>query len=124
MFTFMNTFATALSAFKEFTKDHDVQVQAIQTFLIVATSVNPSSEYITKAIGLNQSTASRNVLKLSTGPRAQDGYGLITVELDPYDGRRRIIKLSARGHELMRLIEERTMPKLRSHFIHELLLNA
>ena len=119
----MNTFASALTAFKEFTGDHDVQVQAIQTFLIVATSVNPSSEYITKSIGLNQSTASRNVLKLAVGPRAKEGYGLITVELDPYDHRRRVIKLSARGHELVRLMEERTMPSLRSHFIRELLQN-
>ncbi|ARO87963.1 MarR family transcriptional regulator [Nitrosospira lacus] len=120
----MTALSSALSAFKEFTGDPDVQVQAIQTFLKVATTSNPSVDNIARTIGLSQSTASRNVLKLSAGPRAQDGYGLITVELDPYDGRKRIIKLSARGHELVRFIEERTMPKLRSHFIHELLLNA
>lgn len=119
----LNTLSSALQAFKDFTKDHDVQVQAIQTFLKVATSVNPSIDDIARTIGLNQSTASRNVLKLAVGPRAQEGYGLITVELDPYDHRRRLIKLSARGHELMRFIEERTMPSLRSHFIRELLLN-
>ncbi len=123
MVTTLHTLASALTAFKEFTKDHDVQVQAIQTFLKIATSVNPSMEDITQAIGLNQSTASRNVLKLATGPRAQEGYGLITVELDPYDHRRRLIKLSVRGHELMRIMGERTMPSLRSHFMRELLLN-
>lgn len=118
----LTTLSAALVAFKEFTGDQDVQVQAVQTFLKIATSINPNAEDITAAIGLSKSTASRNLKKLATGPRAQRGYGLITVELDPYDGRKRLIKLSVRGHELIRFIEERTMPKLRHHFIEELLL--
>jgi len=122
MLVALNTLSAALSAFKEFTKDHDVQVQALQTFLIIATSPNPSVEDITRTIGLSQATTSRNLKKLAVGPRAQEGYGLITVELDPYDGRKRVIRLSVRGHELIRFIEDRTMPKLRRHFINELIL--
>ena len=111
--------ANALIAFKEFTGDADVQVQAIQTFLKIATGASPSVQDIARTIGLNQSTASRNIKKLSTGPRAKEGYGLITVELDPYDSRRRLIKLSTRGHELVRFIESRTLPQLRHDLASE-----
>lgn len=116
----LSTISDALVAFKEFTGDQDVQVQAIQTFLKVATSASPTIDDIAKTIGLNQSTASRNVKKLAVGPYQQPGYGLITIELDMYDQRRRILKLSARGHELVRFLESRTMPKLRHHFAREL----
>ncbi len=122
MFIPFTSLSDALSSFKEFTGDQDVQVQVIHTFLVVATSTNPTPEQITRTIGLSQGATSRNILKLSTGPRAQRGYGLITVELDPYDGRKRLISLSARGHELVRFIESKTMPKLRYHFTQELLV--
>ncbi len=115
----LTTISDALLAFKEFTGDADVQTQAVQTFLMIATRSSPSVEDISKVIGLNQSTASRNIKKLAVGPRAQEGYGLVIIELDPYDGRRRILKLSTRGHELVKLIETRTMLKLRRHFKKE-----
>lgn len=112
----LTTVSDALIAFKEFTGDMDVQVQAIQTFLLIATRDSLSLQDIAKLIGLNQSTATRNVKKLAVGPSQQDGYGLITVELDLHDQRRRIHKLSARGHELVRFLEERTAPSLTYHF--------
>lgn len=118
----LTTVSDALIAFKEFTGDSDVQVQAIQTFLLISTRSSLSIEDIAKIIGLNQSTASRNVKKLAVGPYQQEGYGLITIELDMHDQRRRILKLSARGHELIRYIEAKTMPNLRHHFIQELIV--
>ncbi|SET61149.1 hypothetical protein SAMN05216412_11030 [Nitrosospira multiformis] len=117
MFTAITILSSALSAFKEFTGDSDVQVQTVQTFLIVATSRNPSMEDITRIIGLSQAATSRNIKKLAEGPKAQEGYGLITLNLDPYDGRKRVTSLSARGYELVRFIENRTMPQLWQHFI-------
>lgn len=118
----LNTISSALQAFKEFTGDHDVQVQAVETFLKIATTRSPSVEDIIKTIGLSRSATSRNLTKLAVGPKAQQGYGLITVEQDPADRRKRVIGLSVRGHELIRFIEEKTMPKIRHHFIEELLL--
>jgi DNA-binding MarR family transcriptional regulator len=115
----LTTVSDALVAFKEFTGDMDVQVQAIQTFLLVSTRDSLSVEELAKIIGLNQSTASRNIKKLAVGPYQQEGYGLITIELDMYDQRRRILKLSARGHELVRFIETKVAPKLRYHFAKE-----
>ncbi len=73
-------------------------------------------EDIANAIGLKQSTASRNTKKLAVGPRAQKGYGLVTVELDPYDGRSIILWLSKRGHELINLITDSALPKLKYQF--------
>lgn len=116
----LTTLSDALLAFREFTGDSDVQLQAIQTFLLIANRSSPSVDDIAKVIGLNQSTASRNIKKLAVGPRAQEGYGLITVELDPYDNRRREIKLSPRGNELVKYLEKACMSKLRYHFKKEL----
>jgi DNA-binding MarR family transcriptional regulator len=120
----LTTLSDALTAFKNFTGDGDVQIQTIQTFLKVALNGGATANFedIAKAAGVTQASVSRNIKKLATGPRAQVGYGLITVELDPYDSRRRLIKLSARGHELIRFIEDSTLPKLRHHFIQELVV--
>ncbi|SCX57610.1 MarR family winged helix-turn-helix transcriptional regulator [Nitrosospira sp. Nsp1] len=120
----VTTLSDALAAFKDFTGDGDVQIQTIQTFLKIALGGGATTNYedIAKTAGVTQAAVSRNIKKLATGPKAQVGYGLITVELDPYDSRRRAIKLSARGHELIRFIEDRTMPKLRYYFIQELVV--
>jgi DNA-binding MarR family transcriptional regulator len=121
----LTTLSDALAAFKDFTGDGYVQIQTIQTFLKVARNEGTavSFEDIVKATGVTRGAVSRNLKKLATGPRVQEGYGLITVELDPYDSRRRIIKLSGRGHELIQFIEGRTLPRLRHHFIQELVVN-
>jgi DNA-binding MarR family transcriptional regulator len=118
----LNTVSSALQAFKRFTGDPDVQVQAVETFLKIATTRNPSFEDLFKTIGLSRSTISRNLTKLAVGPREQPGYGLITVEPNSCDRRKRVIGLSVRGHELMRYMEDKTMPRLRRYFIEELLL--
>ena len=113
----LNTLSATLDAFKQFTQESDIQVQTVQTFLIVANSKNPSMEDIARIIGLSSSAASRNIKKLTEGPKGQGGYGLITMDLDPCDGRKRVISLSVKGYELVRFIENRTMPQLLQHFI-------
>lgn len=102
----LNTLAAALQAFKEFTQEPDVQIQTVQTFLVIAAQGNPGLNELARQIGLTQPSASRNLRKLCEGPRAQEGYSLITITLDPLDHRRKLISLSARGHELVRRIEE------------------
>lgn len=101
----LNILSAALQAFKEFTEEPDVQVQTIETFLLIASRGNPRVNELARQIALTQPSASRNLRKLCEAPRGQAGYGLITMELDPWDNRRRIIKLTARGHELVRNIE-------------------
>src|SRR5688500_17170722 len=93
MLTALNTLSVTLQAFKEFTDEPDVQIQTFETFLIVAIVKNPSMNDIAQRIGLTQPAASRNIKKLCEAPRGQEGYGLITMQLDPVDHRRRLIGL-------------------------------
>lgn len=102
----LNILSTALQAFKEFVNEPDVQVQTIETFLLIAAQGNPGVNELARQIALTQPAASRNVSKLCEPPRGQKGYGLITKELDPWDNRRRIITLTTRGHELVRHLEQ------------------
>jgi DNA-binding MarR family transcriptional regulator len=117
----LNTLAVALQAFTKFTGESDVQVQTVQSFLVIALGGNPSRDELARQIGLTQAAASRNLKKMCESPRGQAGYGLITMELDPMDHRRRITKLTARGHELVRHIEEALLPPIRSYVLRELM---
>jgi DNA-binding MarR family transcriptional regulator len=117
----LNPLAAALQAFTNFTGKHDVQIQTVQTFLVVADQGNPGLDELARQIGLTQPSASRNLRKLCQAPRGQEGYGLITMTLDPVDNRRRVIELTARGHELVRHIEEAMLPPVRAHVIRELM---
>lgn len=106
--------SAALEAFREFTKDGDVQVQTIQIFLKIVLAGDASISYVDleKVVGISQAAISRNIKKLTAGPRETSGYGLITVELDPYDSRRRIIKISQKGKDLVAAMEAKMLPSL------------
>jgi DNA-binding MarR family transcriptional regulator len=117
----LNALAVTLQAFTNFTGETDVQIQTVQTFLVVALGGNPSRDELARQIGLTQPAVSRNLKKMCEAPRGQEGYGLITMDLDPMDHRRRITKLTTRGHELVRHIEEALVPPIRSHVIRELM---
>jgi DNA-binding MarR family transcriptional regulator len=117
----LNALTTALQAFTNFTGEADVQVQTVQTFLAVALGGNPSRDELARQIGLTEAAASRNLKKMCEAPRGQAGYGLIAMQLDPMDHRRRTTRLTVRGHELMRDIEEALLPPLRAHFMRELM---
>lgn len=114
MSTPLELVSNALEAFKEFTEDGDVQVQTIQTFLKIALAGGATANFrdISRATGVTQAAVSRNIKKMAKGPRETAGYGLIIVELDPYDSRRRIITLSPRGKELVAQMESRMKPGL------------
>lgn len=102
----LNVLTAALEAFKAFTDEPDVQIQTLETFLIVATQGNPGMTELAQQIGLTQPSVSRNLRKMCEPPRGQERYGLITLTIDPTDRRKRVVKLTVRGHELVRHIEE------------------
>ncbi|SEL64543.1 DNA-binding transcriptional regulator, MarR family [Nitrosovibrio tenuis] len=102
----LNIITTALESFKSFTKEPDVQIQTVETFLIVATQDSPGMTEMARQIGLTQPSVSRNLRKMCEPPKGQGGYGLISVTADPRDRRKRVLKLTSRGHELVRHIEE------------------
>jgi DNA-binding MarR family transcriptional regulator len=117
----LNTLSATLDAFKQFTQEPDVQIETLQTFLVVALGGNPGLNELARRIGLTQPAASRNLKKLCEGPRGQEGYGLIAMEIDPFDNRRKIVKLTTRGHELVRHIEDAMLPPIRSQIVRELM---
>ena len=102
----------ALEAFREFTGEGDVQVQTIQTFLKIVFAGGATANYedIARSVGVSQAAVSRIIKKMAKGPRESEGYGLIIVELDPFDSRRRIITLSQRGKDLVAAMESRMLP--------------
>jgi DNA-binding MarR family transcriptional regulator len=108
----LNLITAALEAFKAFTGEPDVQIQTLETFLIVAardssgTTGATSQTALAQQIGVTPPSVNRNLRKMCELPRGQEGYGLITLTVDPRDRRKRITKLTARGHELVRHIEE------------------
>jgi DNA-binding MarR family transcriptional regulator len=114
MSTPLRILSEALEAFKDFTGDADVQIQTIQIFLrvVLAGGATANFEDLAKASGVSQASVSRNLKKMAKGPRETPGYGLIVVELDPYDSRRRIISLSERGTQLVAVMEAQMLPAL------------
>ncbi len=111
----------ALEAFKEFTGDGDVQIQTIQTFLriVFAGGATANFEDIARVTGVSPAAVSRNIKKMAKGPRETPGYGLIIVELDPYDSRRRIVTLSPRGKDLVSAMESRMMPGMLRYLVKQ-----
>ena len=108
--------------------DNRMEAQALSIFLFVARHEYMDNrgllmEFIAKQLGLSQSSVSRNVLKLSDNilnpardvlekaamrrrpPRkselkAKFGLGLLQTEDDPYERRRKIVRLTPKGKRL------------------------
>lgn len=112
MNTSLSIVSDALEAFREFTGDGDVQVQTIQTFLKIVLAGGATANYddIARATGVSQAAVSRNIKKMAKGARETTGYGLVIVNLDPLDSRRRIITPSPRGKDLVAVMESRILP--------------
>jgi DNA-binding MarR family transcriptional regulator len=75
-------------------------------FLEVATSEPCSFEHLEERLSLTNSSISRSVSALSDRNRHGDrGYRLLTVERDPAEGRRFLVRLSPKGRLLLQQLE-------------------
>lgn len=64
-----------------------------------------------KLTGVGQSSVSRNVTKIGPGPNPKEpGYGLVEAYEDPFYRKRKLVRLTKRGKELIADIE-RTVGK-------------
>lgn len=62
---------------------------------------------IEKALNLSNSTVSRTVHALGdTHRKGYDGHGLLETVKDPEEGRRLLVRLTAKGHALIRQLEK------------------
>ena len=89
-------------AVEEFRRlDPDLPSQTVNTFLYIATHDDPTMKQIADALGVAQSTMSRNVSALSKIHRLRKpGLDLVKATEDPYERRRKIVTLTPRGRQL------------------------
>jgi YD repeat-containing protein len=82
-------------------------VHHAQVFLHVATSGGCTYEEIEEALNLSNSTVSRTVHALGdTHRKGYDGHGLLETHKDPEEGRRYLVRLTAKGKALLRQLEK------------------
>lgn len=78
-----------------------LELQTIQTFLIVCIGGEVSMQEIEKQLDFGQSTTSRNVSKLGIGISLDEpGPRLVEAYEDPAWRRRKLVRLTARGAKL------------------------
>jgi DNA-binding MarR family transcriptional regulator len=78
----------------------------IQIFLIVAQDGPCTFSHIEDRLSLSNSAVSRTIQALgSVSRRGTQGFGLVTIERDPAEGRRYLALLTPRGRALYRQIE-------------------
>lgn len=77
-----------------------------QIFLVVAAKGRCTYEELEEALNLSNSTVSRTVHSLGDKHRkGYDGYGLLEIFRDPDEGRRFMVRLTAKGKALVRQLE-------------------
>lgn len=102
----VKTIHRLLAVVEEFRKiDPIMGVQTVSAFLYVAANPSCTAQQISDAVGLPQSTVSRNMLLLGSMPgHKTGGYGLVTDTDDPAERRRKIYSLSAKGKRVLNSI--------------------
>ena len=100
----------AQEKFAQYLGKGDVEIQAFSTFLVIAERINDfPMQDLQDALGLSQSSVSRNVALLSVGTVTNPGPRLIEAYEDPEYRRRKHVRLTARGKKLMDEIRETLM---------------
>lgn len=77
-----------------------------QVFLVVAAQGHCTYEQLEETLNLSNSTVSRTVHALGDKHRkGYDGHGLLETFKDPDEGRRFMVRLTAKGKALVRQLE-------------------
>lgn len=94
------------AAFAAFEKTHQ-PLHFAQVFLVVAAADDGCTfDEIMSTLGLTNSAVSRTVMALGGTSRKQTpGYGLLTTQKDPLEGRRFLVKLTGSGKKLLRELQ-------------------
>lgn len=81
-------------------------IHHVEVFLFVARKGSCSYAEIEEALNLSNSTVSRTVHALGdTHRKGHPGQGLLELHRDPDEGRRYLVRLTARGKALVRQLE-------------------
>lgn len=105
-----------LQALREETNHPEMQAQTAATFLAFASRAEPMSVMeLMNHVGYERSSASRNIDLLAEGIEGRSsGLGLLQKAVDPFDARKRVVKLSKRGEQVIARIEKRVAPLLQA----------
>jgi DNA-binding MarR family transcriptional regulator len=88
-------------------KDTEVPGQLVSVFCYIASHNPCHMQAIQNDLGMSPNSTSRNTDWLSTHHRlGKAGMGLITKVDDPFDMRRRVVKLTPKGEEMINTIKE------------------
>lgn len=85
------------------------EIPSQQLLILAAVAERPDLPMaeLQKVTGMVQSSVSRNVAKLGLGESPRDpGYGLIEAFEDPYYRKRKLVRLTPRGHEVVKAMEK------------------
>src|ERR1700761_1565975 len=97
------TVVRVLEAFRRF--DPDMPIQYALSFLTIAQHEGMSMGELAQHLGIAQSSASRNIAALSKWHSfGKAGHDLVEAHEDPRERRRKIVRLTARGHHLIAVL--------------------
>jgi len=86
--------------------DREVPAQVLACFFYIACHDGCHKTAMEEDLGLTTASSSRNIDRLTKQHRlGKMGMGLITKEVDPLNKKRLVLKLSQKGHDLIRQIE-------------------
>lgn len=104
----MERMRRATEAFRE--HDPAAATVLLQTFLIIASHPDRTLTQadLAKAVNVKQASMSHNIARLATKPSSSgavprhggEHLGLITIDIDPSDARRKTLRLTAAGRNL------------------------
>jgi DNA-binding MarR family transcriptional regulator len=99
----------SLEAIREFTGDKEIQAQKVVIFLHTAMHREISMTDLLKLSGVEQSSVSRNVTLLAEGfpLKGKPGLGLVEAFEDPAFRRRKLVRITERGRQLIKEMEEK-----------------
>ena len=91
----------------------EMQMQTALVLLYAALNPEQTMRELGERIGISQAAMSRNVALLGKGLKpGVEGFGLLTAEEDPYERRRKIIKVTTKGERVCRSLAALTNPDL------------
>lgn len=105
-----------LQELREATERPELQAQTAITFLAFASRSEPMTVLeLMDVVGYERSSASRNVDMLCEGLVGRGaGMELLQKAVDPFDARKRVVKLSKKGEAVMRRVESKMAPFLQA----------